>query len=234
MSDVAPWNPSWFDGSVASRSMLAWRGVEAQHVVSTMRLVDSREEQDVLESLLERSKPPQPVMKAPKHYLIFTPFRYRPTHPSRFRRGGELGIWYGAEDLFAACAEVAYWRNRFILDSAALVKTELLTEHTFFQAEVNGTAVDLMEQPWVQARAIWTHGSDYARTQALADAARDQEVQWICYESVRAPGKRCAAVLEVDALEIVDGGNSQQTWHCKASKDAVMMVRGKETFVWKF
>jgi hypothetical protein len=234
MSDAALWNPAWFEDSVASKTMLAWRGVEAQHVVSTMRLVDSREEQDVLETLLESSKPPQPAMKIPKHYLIFTPFRYRPTHPSRFRRGGELGIWYGAQELSTACAEVAYWRNRFILDSAALVKTELLTEHTFFQAEVNGSAVDLMAPPWDQSRAVWTHGSDYTHTQALADAARDRDVQWICYESVRAPGERCAAVLDVNALEIVDAGNTQQTWHCKASKDAVMMVRGKETLVWKF
>jgi hypothetical protein len=40
--------------------------------------------------------------------------------------------------------------------------------------------------------------------------------------------------LEVNALEIEDAGNTQQTWHCKASKDAGMMVRGKETLVWKF
>ena len=32
------WEPTWFDGgSVAVRDQLAWRGVEAQHVVSTMR-----------------------------------------------------------------------------------------------------------------------------------------------------------------------------------------------------
>lgn len=234
MSSRAVWDRAWFESGVFQRSMLAWRGVEAQHVVSTMRLVDSRDEQDELERLLERSKPPQPKMVAPKHYLIFTPFRYRPPNPSRFRRGSELGLWYGAEDRYAACAEVAYWRNRFILDSASMVKTELLTEHTFFQAEVNGTAVDLMSQPWVESRGVWTHGSDYTETQALAEAARDRGVQWVCYESVRAPGERCAAVLDVEALEIVDGGKTMQTWHCKSSKDAVMMVCGSETYVWKF
>jgi len=234
MSEDSTWDRAWFETGVAPKSMLAWRGVEAQHVVSTMRLVDSREEQDELELLLEQSKPFKPAMKVPKHYLIYTPFRYRPPHPSRFRRGGELGIWYGAEELYAACAEVAYWRNRFILDSAALVKAELLTEHTFFQAEVSGAAVDLMGQPWVESRNVWTHGSDYTGTQTLADSARDRGVQWVCYESVRAPGKRCAAVLSVDALEMVDGGRTMQTWHCKASKDAVMMVRGSETHAWKF
>ncbi|RFO94898.1 RES domain-containing protein [Rhodoferax lacus] len=234
MSERGVWDPAWFEGGMAPKSMLAWRGVEAQHVVSTMRLVDSRAEQEALELLLEHSKPPQPAMHAPKHYLLYTPFRYRPPHPSRFRRAGERGLWYGAEQLYTACAEVAYWRNRFILDSAALVKTELLTEHTFFQAEVQGLALDLMQVPWVEARSAWTHGSDYSATQALAEAARYKGVQWICYESVRAPGQRCAAVLDVDALAMVDGGKTMQTWHCKASKDAVMMVCGADTQVWKF
>ncbi len=52
---MSPWQPGWFDGAVASARMLAWRGVEAQHVVSTMRLVDTPQEQDLLEQLLEAS-----------------------------------------------------------------------------------------------------------------------------------------------------------------------------------
>jgi hypothetical protein len=234
MSGAPTWDRNWLESAVTKKSMRAWRGVEAQHVVSTMRLVDNRGEQDELERLLERSKPAQPVTDTPKHYLIFTPFRYRPTHPSRFRRGGELGIWYGAEEIYAACAEVAYWRNRFVLDSATLVKTELLTEYTFFQAEVAGANVDLLSTPWVGLRSAWTHGSDYAETQALAEAAREKGIQWICYESVRAPGNRCAAVLDVNALQGANIEATMQTWHCKASKDAVMMVRGAQTFVWQF
>lgn len=233
MSDAA-WSTDWFEGAVANKSMSAWRGVEAQHVVSTMRLVDTADEQDELERLLERSKPPAPTMTAPKHYLLYTPFRYRPPHPSRFRRAGTLGVWYGAEDLHAACAEVAYWRHRFILDSMALVNTDLLTEHTFFQAQVTGSAIDLTSAPWVAASAAWTHGSDYTETHAVADAARDRGVQWICYESVRDPGKRCAAVLDVEALEMVALDTTKQTWHCKASRESVMLVNGPERYVWTF
>ncbi len=231
---TAAWSTAWFDGGVANKSMAAWRGVEAQHVVSTMRLVNTPEEQIELERLLEGSKPRLPAMKAPKHYLLSTPFRYRPQHPSRFRRAGTLGLWYGAEDLFAAGAEVAYWRRRFILDSVALVNTDLLTEHTFFQAQVDGSAIDLMNAPWEAASAVWTHGSDYTETQAVAEAARDKGVQWICYESVRAPGKRCAAVLDVEALEMVAQDTAKQTWHCKASRESVMLVNGQERYVWNF
>lgn len=229
----AGWNTGWLKTGVKHLAMGAWRGVEAQHVVSTMRLVDTAEEQDVLERLLEGSKPPLPQMKASKHYLLSTPFRYWPQHQSRFRRAGTLGVWYGAEELYAACAEVAYWRHRFILDSAALVHTELLTEHTFFQAEVKGTVVDLMSPPWVTARVAWTHGSDYAQTHAVADAAKDAGVQWICYESVRAPGKRCTAVLDVEALEMLEN-TAQQTWHCKATREAVTMVHQGERHDWNF
>lgn len=233
MTELA-WTPAWFETGVASLSMRAWRGVEAQHIISTMRLVDTVDEQEVLEALLEQSKPPLPPMGSPKHYLLSTPFRYRPAHPSRFRRAGTRGLWYGAQELYAACAEVAYWRHRFVLDSVALAKTELLTEHTFFQAEVAGAAIDLTNPPWDAAKPAWTHGSDYTQTHAIADAARDRAVQWICYESVRAPGHRCAAVLDVEALEMVNNGTTQQTWHCKATREAVMMVHQSDKYLWTF
>lgn len=228
------WSPGWFDGGVAVQAMRAWRGVEAQHVVSTMRLVDTPGEQALLETLLEESKPPAPAMSAPKHFLLFTPFRYRPQHPSRFRRGGTLGVWYGAEALYAACAEVAYWRHRFVLDSAGLVNEDVLTEHSFFQAVVDGLAVDLMSPPWLAAREAWTHGSDYTHTHEIAAAAAAHHVQWICYESVRAPGHRCAAVLDVDALDMLPDGVFQQTWYCKANRESVMFVHGQDRFVWQF
>ena len=41
-------------------------------------------------------------MAAPKHYLLSTPFRYRPVHASRFRKAGSLGLWYGAAAYFSA------------------------------------------------------------------------------------------------------------------------------------
>jgi hypothetical protein len=114
-----------------------------------------------------------------------------------------------------------------------LVNAELLTEHTFFQAQVAGSAINLSNGPWVAASAVWAHGSDCTETQAVAEAARDRGMQWICDESVRAPGKRCAAVLDVEALEMV-GDTAMQTWHCKASRQAVMLINRRDNFVWNF
>lgn len=230
------WAVSWFDGSVADRSMLAWRGVEAQHVVATMRLADTPREQELLEDLLEASKPSLPPGARGAHYLLATPFRYFPLHPSRFRPAGAKGQWYGAETVHAACAEVAYWRNRFIRDSAGLRDEVLVTQHSFFQAAVGGRAIDLTRPPWVQAQADWTHGTDYGQTQAVAAAAQDRGVQWLRYASVRAPGAACAVVFDPASLREPPGGldATLQTWFCKATRERVMFTRRQQSYLWDF
>lgn len=216
--------------------MSAWRGVEAQHVVSTMRLVDTADEQELLEALLEASKPPQTSTRRPKHYLLITPFRYTPAHPSRFRPAHSKGQWYGAQELRAACAEVAYWRHRFLLDSAGLANSELLSEHTFFKASVNGLCINLMDHPWVALREKWTDGSDYSATHAVAARAQAQCVQWIRYESVREAGQACAVVFDPESLSepAVGLDSSKQTWHCRTTRHSVIFRREKEWWSWDF
>lgn len=239
---MSAWKTEWWDGGVALATLLAWRGVEAQHVVSTLRLVDTAAEQDLLEQLIEGSKPALPTTpgtpkdQPPKHYLLTTPFRYNPEHESRFRPRRAKGQWYGAEALQVACAEVAWWRHRFVLDSAGLIDQELLTEHTFFQATIAGPSIDLMAPPWNAERATWTHSSNYTATQALAQAATPRGVHWLAYESARAPGGRCAVALTPDCLSEPPDGleRSMLTWHCKATKGAVLFTRGRERYGWAF
>ncbi len=216
--------------------MKAWRAVEAQHMVATMRLVDSLQEQRVLEELLEGSKPPVPVQAQAKHFLLTTPFRYRPKHGSRFRRPDAAGVWYSAASIRTACAEVAYWRWRFLMDSDGLRSSELLTEHTIFNAEVNGRALDLQMEPWLQSASTWMAPDDYSATQDLAAQARQQGVQWISYASVRDIGGRCAVVFDPDALDQLDLA-SQQTWHCRttqAGSRMVRMVHEADRFEWGY
>jgi hypothetical protein len=50
--------------------------VEAQHQVSTHKLVDSLSEQALLEELIEATKPTVPPECRHLDYLLFTPFRY--------------------------------------------------------------------------------------------------------------------------------------------------------------
>jgi len=230
------WEQAWFASS-ASAEMAAWRGVESQSQVATWRLVDSRDEHDALEEMLEASKPPLPEGCEGLHYLLFTPFRYTSPYSSRFRRPNEAGIWYGAESVETVCGELAYWRHRFILDSVGLAKDEggLVTAHTLFQARVAGRALKLTEPPWDRGRALWTHGADYGKTQAVAAEARVHGVEWIRYESVRCPGTHCAAVLSPRALG-ASAPYDHQEWTCRASRARVILSHrdSDQAFSWDF
>ena len=213
------WKESWW-ASVRPVAAALWRGVEAQHFVSTMKLVDSLAEQEELESILEASKPAAPAV-ARQHYLLSTPFRYPSPLPSRFRPAGALGVWYGAESVETACTELAYWRWRFLMDSEGLRNTELIAEFSLFRAKVNGSAVDLSIHPWDARRSDWT-SDDYSACLALAAEARRREVQWIRYWSARDVAGHCGAVLDPGSLKAIEL-NKQQTWVCKVSATGALM-----------
>lgn len=225
---IQPWRDEWLSQTPRTVSALLWRGVEAQHRVATMRLVDTLVEQAELERLLEAAKPPLPAAAQGLHYLLATPFRYRSPHPSRFRAAGEAGIWYGAKERDTACTEVAYWRWRFLIDSAGLRDGELVTEHTLFQAHARGLAIDLMRPPWSAASSAWTQRVDYSACQALARAARAQgKVQWIRYASVRRPGGACAAVLVPRCLSLPQPLR-HETWVCKVTATHALMLHDED------
>jgi hypothetical protein len=189
-----------------------------------MRLADSLEEQRVLEDLLEASKPPLPPGAAGRHYLIFTPFRYRSPVASRFRRATDPGVWYGAEELATACGEIAYWKWRFLLDSDALAGQALHTEHTFFQARARGRCADLTAPPWSSAARVWGDRTDYSACQALAGEARRRDLGWIRYAAVRVREGVAGAVLKVEALSVPEPF-VQQTWACKTTRAGAYLQR---------
>src|SRR5262245_56151992 len=86
-----------------------WRFVEAQHLISTLKLVDSVDEQNVLEDIIDSSKPPVPPECRGLHYLLSTPFRYGAVYPSgsRFRRAGmTAGVFYASETPSTGVAEI--------------------------------------------------------------------------------------------------------------------------------
>jgi hypothetical protein len=200
-----------------------------------MRLVDSLEEQANLESTLEESKPPLPAAAQRMHYLLATPFRYRPHFGSRFRAALEAGVWYGAEALRTALAEKSYWRLRFLLDSPGTPALKAVP-HTAFQAPVRtAAALDLTATPLVRDAADWTHRTDYAATQALAVAARAAHIDLIRYASVRDPEQGpCAAVLDP---KVFGRGRPRglETWFIAASRERVRCARDERgAATWEF
>jgi hypothetical protein len=198
---------TWTTHAVASEaratSLDLWRAVEAQHIASTMALVDTVAEQAVLERLVEASKPPVPrdVARLGLHWLLFTPFRYPPPPGgSRFRGPNDPGVFYGAEQPRTACAEVGYWRWRHLRDSPGL-KAMPARPQTVFRVPVAGGAVDLRESPFDRDREKWTRRSDYSDCQSIARTAREAELQLIRYESVRdSRHGGCGAVLDAAAF----------------------------------
>ena len=218
------WDAEWLHNAQPAQRDL-WRGVEAQHQVATMRLVDTVDEQLALEEILEASKPPIPIEARAAHYLIFTPFRYTSPWPSRFRRAGAPGLWYGADDPQTVCAEVAYWRWRFLQDSDGLRGDQVITEHTLFKASFIGLELDLTEVPWSALRATWRDPVDYIACHGLADAARaaTPAIDAIRYESARRANGMCAAIFRAGALAIREP-NAQQTWICKTTAKTVLFT----------
>lgn len=214
--------PAWLE-QARIVSVTLWRGVEAQHRVATLKVVDTLDEQETLEDLLEESKPALPPDAGRMHYLLVTPFRYASPWPSRFRSPHEPGIWYGARELRTACVEVGYWRWRFAADSDAFGDEPVVGELTFFPARVRGRATDLTAPPWSDMRAAWMHPSDYGACHALAKAAREASVDWIRYASVRDPQHgACGAVLRPGVLQAPDL-TRQQTWTYLARPGTVVM-----------
>lgn len=207
-----PWANEWLAAIAPAQQRKLWRGVEAQHRVATMRLVDDLDEQALLEQLLEDSKPPLPPEAGRVHYLLFTPFRYVSPWPSRFRRPNEPGAWYGADEPATVAAELAHWRWKFFIDSDAFEGEQLVTEHTFFQAHFRGSELDITVPPASEHRGVWRDPNDYSACHALATRVRSlaSPVQAIRYESARREGGLCQVVFDVRALAIPDP-NLQQT-----------------------
>jgi hypothetical protein len=202
--------------------------VEAQHQVSTLKLVDTLAEQALLEDLVERAKPTVPAECRHLNFLLATPFRYDAEYPagSRFRRAGRTaGVFYAAEEPATAVAEMAFYRLLFFAESPETPWPDNAAEYTAFSAELaTGRLLDLTEPPFAVHEAVWTDPIVYGGCQSFADAARAVDAQAIRYRSVRDPaGKKNLAVLACRAFakpEPVD----RRTWRIRLSASGVQAI----------
>lgn len=206
----------------------AWRVVESQSRVATMKIVDTVSEQEILEAELERSKPQIPTECAHLHWLLATPFRYAP-YPSgsRFRRARQRdGCLYAAERAETAVAEAAFYLLLFTLDAPGAILPRNPRERSAFSFRYRTVAgLDLRAPPLDADAARWTDPVDYAACQDMADAARGAEVDVLRYASVRDPGAGSnLAVLACRAL-ISKKPLAFRTWHLMLRPDRVEAVR---------
>jgi len=175
-----------------------------------MALVDTLEEQALLEQVLDDSKPAVPEDCRRLHYLLFTPFRYGAVYPrgSRFRRVGLTpGVFYASLQATTAVAEMAFWRLMFYAESPETPWPANPGEYTAFSVRFSSSkGLDLTRPPLNRDAQQWTHPTDYSHCQVLADAAREAGATVIRYQSARAPGSNvalltCAAFASREPLE---------------------------------
>jgi hypothetical protein len=222
---------TWTASAVASErrrlTSRAWRTVEAQHRVSTMKLVDSLAEQALLEVIIDGTKPPVPADCRHLHYLLSTPFRYGAPYPqgSRFRRAGlTAGVFYASRTPETAIAEMAFHRLLFFADSPKTPWPLNAAEYTVFASEIRTrAAIDLGKPPFDRDAADWTHTTDYSACQQFVDLAREVGVEIIRYPSARDGGGINLAVLVCRAFAVprpVD----RQTWRLDIGPAGVRAV----------
>ncbi len=162
-----------------------WRVVEAQHQISTRKLVDSIDEQAILEQLIETSKPVD-TTGGRRHVLLATPFRYPPLrHGSRFGARHDPGLWYGSADQRTLFAEAAYYRLLFLEGTSADLGI-VTTWHTAFTVSAKTErGIDLTARPFDAHRAAISSPSDYRESQALGQSMRDAGVGMFRWRSAR-------------------------------------------------
>lgn len=215
------WTPAALSSEARPFEGAVWRFVEAQHRVSTLKLVDTLDEQALLEDILEESKPVLPPECAGLDYLLATPFRYGAVYPhgSRFRRAGRtLGVYYAALTVETALAEMAFYRLLFFAESPATPLPANAADYTAFAAAVaTDRTIDLGLPPLDRDAALWTHPTDYAACQSLADGARTAGIAAILYRSVRDPGAGTNLALLTATGFAQPRPVERQTWRIRLS-----------------
>ncbi len=237
------WTPAALSSDAGALDGRCWRLVEAQHHVSTLKLVDSVAEQELLEDLIEASKPPLPSECRDLHYLLSTPFRYGAVYPagSRFRRAGMTeGVFYASDTPQTAVAEMAFYRLLFFAESPDTPWPANPAEYTAFSAEYAAKkAIDLTKGRYGADRARWMHVTDHRHCQAFADAARATKIEIIRYASVRDPGRGMNLALLTCRAFANNQPTAQQTWRIRLSEAGVQAICeapksgitfGRETF----
>lgn len=219
------WTRCAGDSELRPLRLTPWRVVEAQHQVSTRKLVDSNEEQALLEELIDRVKPAD-VTRGRLHYLLSTPFRYPPLrYGSRFGGRHERGLWYGSETQRAAFSEVAFYRLLFLEGTAADLGA-VTTQLTAFTVRVRTTrGVDLTLPPFEAHRRAIVSPTRYAATQALGTAMRDAGVELFRFPSARDREGGINVGVFTPSVFGTAKPRGFETWDCTATRERVELAK---------
>ena len=181
------------------------RIVENQEQKVTVPLVDNLAEHEVLEELLEDSKPDgaQDAL-ARFDYLLRTPWRYPPLPwGSRFGRRFEPSLFYGAQNDSALFAEAAYYRLVFLEGMQTPFRERVISQHTIFEARYQTEdGCDLCQPPFAKHEAVLRDKARYLPCQELGSELRARGTAAIKYYSARSLEQdSCIALFSPVALK---------------------------------
>lgn len=212
-----------------------YRLVESQEQIATRQLVDTLEEQAVLEEMLDAVKPPYPENMAHLHYLLKSPFRYPPLKwGSRFGRTFEPSIFYGGCSVDVTLVESAYYRFIFWHSmQAPPPKPIMRSVHTLFSVDYKTEkGMQLQSAPFDQYHDVLRHPSNYSVAQALGTAMRSQQIEVFEYCSARTNQNQelkskekkqsiCVGLFIADPF-CTNQPKERQQWFCDISADEII------------
>ncbi len=215
-------------------SLTVTRVVESQEQIATMGLVDTADEQLILEQLIEASKPPVPASRKKGkayHYLIQTAFRYPPLeHGSRFGAQTEPGIFYGSLEVRTALAETAYYRMLFWQGmNVSPPSKRIVTAHTSFEITIRTKSAVRLEGPSFDSyQKLLIHLTDYQTSQLLGAKMREAGVEAFTFHSARDYTVGINAGIFFIYAIINKVPRRLQQWICTTVEDSVTFINQNE------
>lgn len=230
------WQECGLEAAVCPIEGELYRIVESQEQVATLGLVDSLDEQSLLEEMLEATKPPLPPETNSLHYLLATPFRYPPLrYGSRFGRRHEPSLFYGSLSPDTCLAECAWYRLMFWHGMETPLSRRIRTRHTLFQtAYAAGRGLRLQDQRCDRHRAVLTHPSDYTATQALGSAMREAGIQAFEFPSARCPENGINVGLFTPTALAATRPAYTEEWWCDVDGEQVTFLNTTTSYTRRF
>lgn len=215
---------------ITSLNTIAWRVVEDQYISSTRKLVDSIEEHEILEDLLEHIvKPTFPSSSDFKnlHYLLSSPFRYPPLkHGSRFGTRMERSLWYGSEELVASFGEVAFYRLLFFSGSEGKLQSCELNLSSYSVNIKAAKGICLQSGRFAKYKELISNKNNYNASQLLGTKMREMEIEAFRYSSARIENKNNIGVFSPAAFEKKHPNKeSFKNWICYIDNTQVEFFR---------
>ena len=218
------WHDCHGEAKIKPLSGTLFRLVQRQEQSATLDLVDTLEEQALLEQMLEESKPSIAPESGELHYLLKTPFRYPPLPwGSRFGRRSESSVFYAGTGIEVTLAESAYYRFVFWTSmDAESIKPQIRTEHTLFSVGY-GTeqGVQLQQTPFLPYQAELTDPKGYQHCQQLGSTMREAGIEAFEYPSARDPLKGICVGVFTPAVFTAPRPQEMNQWLCEVTATEV-------------